>query len=114
MLHIMNREMFPACVEMSQNLETLHLVVYCGAMTVVTTLGVTVEEEPRQRQTGGRAIRKLEQRVNTNIEKLRSDTERLTSYVSGTTSTRLRRQVNKIMRRNCVHAQRDEPNVAVQ
>lgn len=114
MFDIMNREILLACVEMSENLEILHLVVYCEAMAVVRTLKVTVEEESRQRQTGERAMPRWEQRLNTDIVKLRSDIARPTSYVSGTRSTRLGREVNEIMRRNSVHTQRDELNATVQ
>ncbi|GBP96556.1 hypothetical protein EVAR_91098_1 [Eumeta japonica] len=110
-IEIMNKEIIPPYLATIYNLEQIHLILYCAAVTVVKTLGLRFGQESEMRQNWKSVVPAWERRLIQSVENLRKDIAKVEALVKGANTAKLRRKVETIIKRYRKHSQRDHPNI---
>lgn len=88
-IDLMNTKILPAYISNCHSIEQLHLIVYCGAVTIVRAVGIDFNCEQRPSRKNPNFIPKWERRLNNKIKYLRQDIAQLVEYVKGVRSRKL-------------------------
>ena len=94
-IEYINNKVIARKISQVNNLEGLHTLIYTSAVTVSIKMGYKIRYTENNRRTQVSTPNRTLQRIGIKINKLRSDLERLNSYIKGTNTKRLK---NKILR----------------
>lgn len=111
-IETMNTKILPTYISNCHSIEQLHLIVYCGAVTIVRAVGMDFNCERRTSRKNPSFIPKWERQLHNKIKCLRQDIAQLGEYVKGVRYRKLTKQVKKIMQRHGTHTQLEEPNIS--
>ncbi|XP_050556597.1 uncharacterized protein LOC126911787 [Spodoptera frugiperda] len=108
----LNQTILPENVDRDTNFNTFQTIIYCAAWTAAKVNGARISLEPREGvRTQKKEYRpKWQRRLEKKLKDLRTKIGRMTQYVNGNRSRKLRKYVNKIMKTYRTHTIHEEPN----
>ncbi|CAK1589159.1 unnamed protein product [Parnassius mnemosyne] len=109
-VHYINQSLLPVHIPPDSDFHTIQNAIYCGAATVSIYNGYKIMDQENNASRRKKRIPKWQMRLEDRISNLRVKIGRLTEYINGNTSTKLKREIEKIRAAYRIHSLHEHEN----